>query len=97
MIDAGEDIYLVDVREPNEFEIVSIPGAMLIPKDEILNGHGARRAAAGQADRPLLQDRRPRRPRRSRCSRTPGFSDAVHVGGGVVAWVNQIDTSLPTY
>ena len=26
-----------------------------------------------------------------------GFSDAVHVGGGVVAWANQIDTSLPTY
>ena len=26
-----------------------------------------------------------------------GFADAVHVGGGVVAWVNQIDPSLPTY
>ena len=26
-----------------------------------------------------------------------GYSDAVHVGGGVVAWVNQIDPSLPTY
>ena len=26
-----------------------------------------------------------------------GFSDAVHVGGGVLAWVNQVDPSLPTY
>jgi adenylyltransferase/sulfurtransferase len=26
-----------------------------------------------------------------------GFSDAVHVGGGVIAWANQIDPSLPTY
>ena len=26
-----------------------------------------------------------------------GFSDAVHVGGGVIAWANQIDRSLPTY
>jgi adenylyltransferase/sulfurtransferase len=26
-----------------------------------------------------------------------GFSDAVHVGGGVVAWVNQIDPSQPAY
>jgi adenylyltransferase/sulfurtransferase len=26
-----------------------------------------------------------------------GYSDAVHVGGGVVAWVNQIDPSQPSY
>jgi rhodanese-related sulfurtransferase len=26
-----------------------------------------------------------------------GFSDAVHVGGGVVAWVDQIDPSQPSY
>jgi len=26
-----------------------------------------------------------------------GFSDAVHVGGGVLAWVAQVDPSLPTY
>ena len=37
-IDAGEDFLLVDVREPNEYEIVSIPGAVLIPKDDILSG-----------------------------------------------------------
>ena len=36
---AGErDFELIDVREPNEFEIVSIPGATLIPKGEFLNG-----------------------------------------------------------
>ena len=26
-----------------------------------------------------------------------GFSDAVHVGGGVLAWISQIDPSLPSY
>jgi adenylyltransferase/sulfurtransferase len=26
-----------------------------------------------------------------------GYADAVHVGGGVVAWVNQIDPSQPSY
>ena len=36
--DAGKDFFLVDVREPAEYEIVSIPGAMLIPKGEILSG-----------------------------------------------------------
>ena len=36
MLDRGDNIYLVDVREPNEYEIVSIPGATLIPKGEFL-------------------------------------------------------------
>ena len=38
MIDAGDNIFLVDVREPNEYEIVSIPGATLIPKGEFVSG-----------------------------------------------------------
>ncbi|NED50012.1 adenylyltransferase/sulfurtransferase MoeZ, partial [Micromonospora aurantiaca] len=43
MQDGGEDIFLVDVREPNEYEIVSIPGATLIPKGEFLNGSALER------------------------------------------------------
>src|ERR1700688_1521564 len=39
MIDAGENIFLVDVREPNEYEIVSIASATLIPKGEFINGN----------------------------------------------------------
>ena len=38
MIDAGKDFALIDVREQNEYEIVSIPGATLIPKGRILSG-----------------------------------------------------------
>src|SRR6266700_3668562 len=38
MFDAGEDFLLVDVREPNEYEIVSIDGSVLIPKNEFLTG-----------------------------------------------------------
>ena len=38
LIDADKPIFLVDVREPAEWEIVRIPGATLIPKDEILRG-----------------------------------------------------------
>ncbi|HVH81587.1 MAG TPA: molybdopterin-synthase adenylyltransferase MoeB, partial [Stellaceae bacterium] len=38
MLDRGDNIFLVDVREPNEYEIVNIPGATLIPKGEFLNG-----------------------------------------------------------
>ena len=38
LLDDGDNIFLVDVREPDEYEIVSIPGATLIPKDEFLPG-----------------------------------------------------------
>ncbi len=54
-IDAHDNFVLVDVREPHEYEIVRIPGSVLIPKDRILSGDGAVRAAAGQADRAALQ------------------------------------------
>jgi adenylyltransferase/sulfurtransferase len=38
MMDAGKDFALIDVREPHEYEIVKIPGSVLIPKDRILSG-----------------------------------------------------------
>ncbi|MDQ1614140.1 MAG: sulfur-carrier protein adenylyltransferase/sulfurtransferase [Actinomycetota bacterium] len=96
MIDRGEKIELVDVREPGEFEIVSIPGATLIPKNDILSGE----ALGG-----LPQDRRvvlycktgQRSAETLAVLKGAGFADAVHVGGGVSAWVNQIDPSLPSY
>ncbi len=67
--DAGKPIDLVDVREPAECEIVRIPGAVLVPKGDILNGNALGEPAAGPPDRPLLQVRRPSReagPPRSR-------------------------------
>ncbi|MEE2038625.1 adenylyltransferase/sulfurtransferase MoeZ [Nocardiopsis sp. CT-R113] len=91
-----EDIFLVDVREKNEYEIVSIPGATLIPKGEFLNG---------KAFEKLPQDKRivlhcksgVRSAEALAAVHAAGFSDAVHVGGGVLAWVNQVDPSLPAY
>ena len=54
--DNGErDFVLVDVREPNEAEINHIPGAVLIPKGEFLNGQRPHPAAERQADRHALQ------------------------------------------
>jgi sulfur-carrier protein adenylyltransferase/sulfurtransferase len=96
MLDRGDNIFLVDVREPNEYEIVSIPGATLIPKDQIL---------MGTALEQLPQDKRivlhcKSGARSAECLavvKNAGFADAVHVGGGVLAWVSQVDPSLPTY
>ena len=58
--DNGErDFVLVDVREPNEYEINHIPGSVLIPKGDFLNGSALEQLPVGQADRHALQDRRP--------------------------------------
>ncbi|MGW2311400.1 adenylyltransferase/sulfurtransferase MoeZ [Actinomadura luteofluorescens] len=96
MQDRADDIFLVDVREPNEYEIVAIPGATLIPKGEFLNGSALER---------LPQDKKivlhcksgVRSAEALAVVKNAGFGDAVHVGGGVLAWVNQIDPSLPSY
>ena len=96
MQDAGENIFLVDVREPNEYEIVSIPGSVLIPKGEFLSGAALEH---------LPQDKRvvlhcKSGARSAECLaivKNAGFSDAVHVGGGVLSWVATIDPSLPSY
>jgi molybdopterin/thiamine biosynthesis adenylyltransferase/rhodanese-related sulfurtransferase len=96
MLDRHDDIFLVDVREPNEYEIVSIPQAVLIPKDKFLTG------AALEL---LPQDRRivlhcKSGVRSAECLavvQNAGFSDAVHVGGGILSWVAAVDPSLPVY
>jgi molybdopterin/thiamine biosynthesis adenylyltransferase/rhodanese-related sulfurtransferase len=96
MLDRGEDVFVVDVREPNEYEIVSIPGATLIPKGEFLNGSALE--LMPQDKQIVLHCKSGARSAEVLAVlKAAGFSDAVHVGGGVLAWVNQVDPSLPTY
>jgi molybdopterin/thiamine biosynthesis adenylyltransferase/rhodanese-related sulfurtransferase len=96
MLDRDDNIFLIDVREPNEYEIVSIPGATLIPKDQFLTGAALERLP--QDKRIVLHCKSGARSAEALAIvKNAGFSDAVHVGGGVLAWVNQVDPSLPTY
>jgi sulfur-carrier protein adenylyltransferase/sulfurtransferase len=96
MLDRGDNIFLVDVREPNEYEIVSIPGATLIPKGEFLNGSALE--SMPQDKQIVLHCKSGARSAEVLAVlKNAGFSDAVHVGGGVLAWVNQVDPSLPSY
>jgi adenylyltransferase/sulfurtransferase len=100
MLDARErgerDFVLIDVREPHEFEIVQIPGAILIPKGEFLDGSALSK---------LPQDKQVvlhckvggRSAEALAVVKGAGFADAVHVGGGVVAWVDQIEPHKPNY
>jgi len=94
---AGEqEFVLVDVREPYEVDIVDIPGNVLIPLDRFVDG---------TAFTDLPRDRQvilycksgQRSSDALALTRLAGFADAVHVMGGVLAWVAQVEPDRPTY
>ncbi|GAA3621354.1 adenylyltransferase/sulfurtransferase MoeZ [Microlunatus ginsengisoli] len=90
------DFVLIDVREQVEREINQIPGSILIPKGDFQTG-------AALADLP--QDKQVvlycktgvRSAEVLAMVHDAGLADAVHVGGGVSAWVSQIDPSQASY
>jgi adenylyltransferase/sulfurtransferase len=95
--EAGEeDFVLIDVREPGEYEIVSIEGAILIPKGAFLDGSALEQ---------LPQDKRivlhckvgGRSAEVLAVVKGAGYADAIHVGGGILAWVSQIEPDKPAY
>lgn len=95
-MDSHEKFFLIDVREPSEWDIVKIPGATLIPKQGFIDGSAL---ATLPHDRPIILHCKSGI-RSAECLavlKNAGFSDAKHVSGGVVAWVKQIDPSLPIY
>jgi len=94
------DFVLIDVREPNEFEINQIPGSILLTKGDFLNGSALERLPAlTGGDKQIVLSCKTG-VRSAECLaivKGAGYADAVHVGGGIVAWVNQIDPSQPSY
>lgn len=92
-----DDFVLVDVREPGEREVVTIPGALPIPLALLRSGE--RDVLADSADGiPVLVHCKSgaRSAEAVRLLRERGL-DAVDVTGGVLAWVQDVDPSLPTY
>jgi adenylyltransferase/sulfurtransferase len=95
-IDNKDNFLLIDVREPSEFEIVRIPGSILIPKQGFLDGSALSQLPQ---NKPIILHCKSG-VRSAECLailKSAGFADATHVSGGVVAWAKQIDTSLPVY
>jgi len=94
--DAGEDDFvLVDVREPHEREIVAIPGAVGVPLAEL---EADPLAVGADGRRVVLHCRSGERSGRALAAlRAAGRTDAVHVRGGVLAWVREIEPGKPVY
>ncbi|HET6918681.1 MAG TPA: adenylyltransferase/sulfurtransferase MoeZ [Jiangellaceae bacterium] len=90
------DFMLIDVREPVEYAINRIPGAVLIPKGEFVTGEALPKLPADK--QVVLHCKSGARSAEALAVvKGAGYSDAVHVGGGVAAWVRQIDPSQPSY
>jgi adenylyltransferase/sulfurtransferase len=92
--DGRDDFLLVDVREPGEREVVAIPGAVGVPLAGILDG-----TADLPRDVPLVLHCRSgaRSERAGRTLLARGHRDVSHLAGGVLAWVADVDPSLPVY
>src|SRR3954463_9202461 len=93
------DFVLVDVREPNEYEINKIPGSVLIPKGEFLNGHAFTQLPGVDSGQQVVLYCKTgiRSAEALAVVKGAGYADAIHVGGGVSAWVDQVDPSQPAY
>ncbi len=97
--DGEKDFVLIDVREPNEYEINKIPGSVLIPKGEFLNGHALGQLPGVDSGKQVVLYCKTgvRSAEALAVIKGAGYADAIHVGGGVSAWVDQIDPSQPAY
>lgn len=93
-LDRGDRFVLLDVREPFEFDICRIPGARLIPLGEL----AARMSELDSADEIVLQCKSGVRSARAlKMLQEAGFGKLVNVEGGILAWSETVDASVPKY
>jgi adenylyltransferase/sulfurtransferase len=94
-IKRGDDIQIIDVREPHEFEIARLPGGRLIPLRQVVS-----RAAEIDASRiTVVQCKAGVRSAQAIAAlRQAGFTGTlINLQGGILAWSNDVDPSVPKY
>ncbi|MEO7125451.1 MAG: molybdopterin-synthase adenylyltransferase MoeB [Nakamurella sp.] len=96
LLDAHEDLLLVDVREPGEHELVAISGDVLIPQGQILTG-AAFATLPRDRDIVLYCHSGVRSAACLKALRSAGFGRVRHLKGGIAAWADEVDPSLPRY
>jgi adenylyltransferase/sulfurtransferase len=91
--DTGEDFFLLDVREPYEYQIAQI-GGTLIPQGEVPN-----RLAEIPRDREIVVQCRSgaRSQRIAELLQQSGYQNVVNLAGGILAWSDEIDPSVQKY
>lgn len=92
--DAGEDLLLLDVREPQELEIASLPGSVNIPMAEVpdrlqeLNRDSTIVVLCRSGVRSLQV---------ARFLQRHGYSRVANLSGGILRWGQDVDPDLPGY
>ncbi len=93
-LDAGDDVLLIDVREPHEVQICAIRPSTLIPLGEV-----PKRYAELDPDREMVVDCRSgaRSGKAVAFLRKQGFSRVFNLKGGILDWIDKVDPSMPKY
>ncbi|ACK71781.1 UBA/THIF-type NAD/FAD binding protein [Gloeothece citriformis PCC 7424] len=99
LLDSGKDGYvLIDVRNPNEYQIAKIPGSVLIPLPDIEEGSGVEKVKQLVNGHHLIAHCK----MGGRSAKALGILkqagiEGTNVKGGITAWSREIDKSVPEY
>lgn len=94
-LDQGDDIQIIDVREPHEYDIARIPNSKLIPLGQVVN-----RASEIEAGRETVVHCKMggRSAKAIEALKKAGFEGRlINLKGGITAWSNEVDPSVPKY
>ncbi|WP_125078339.1 adenylyltransferase/sulfurtransferase MoeZ [Mycobacterium sp. P7213] len=96
LLDSGQLLALIDVREPGEWAINRIEGAQLVPQSTINTGEGL--AKLPQDRMSVLYCKTGIRSAQALATlKKAGFANAVHLQGGIVAWAKQMQPDMVMY
>ncbi|OBG40820.1 adenylyltransferase/sulfurtransferase MoeZ [Mycolicibacter heraklionensis] len=96
LLDSGQQLALIDVREPGEWAINRIEGAQLVPQSTINTGEGL--AKLPQDRMSVLYCKTGVRSAQALATvKKAGFANAVHLQGGIVAWAKQMQPDMVMY
>lgn len=93
-LQAGNAPVLLDVREPWEWEVCRLPGAILVPMRELPERVQELNKAAETV---VICHHGVRSYHAARYLESMGFGDVVNLSGGVAAWADEVDPTMPRY
>jgi sulfur-carrier protein adenylyltransferase/sulfurtransferase len=99
LIDSGaDDFVLIDVRNPNEYDIAKIPGSVLIPLPDIEQGKGIEQVkAALNGHRLIAHCKMGGRSAKALAILKEAGIEGTNVQGGIQAWSREVDPSVLEY
>lgn len=96
-LDIGEPVYLLDVRQPEEYAICRLPGSHLIPLGELPHRAGEVEPPAGAAVVVYCHHGIRSLSGAAILQQAAGLGDVYSMAGGIEAWSARIDPAVPRY